>query len=181
MLGMIGPMPRFVDRRYWLENCGNMYLLDIFDPKAFEVFISIANPYDRRLMVQRLPDETVFFSYVHSSVVLAGNVEIGKGTVIQAGSVISHGANIGNHVIINYNAVIGHDAQIGDYCTIAPLAGIMGNCVIGDQVEIGASAQVKPNVKVCNNVTIGMCAAVVKDINEPGTYVGIPAKRISGD
>jgi serine acetyltransferase len=30
----------------------------------------------------------------------------------------------------------------------------------------------------CNDVTIGMGAVVVKDITEPGIYVGNPARRL---
>lgn len=34
-------------------------------------------------------------------------------------------------------------------------------------------------VHITDNVVLGANAVVVKDINEPGTYVGVPARKIS--
>lgn len=41
---------------------------------------------------------------------------------------------------------------------------------------IGAGATVSNNITICNDVMIGAGAVVVKDIMEPGTYVGVPQK-----
>ena len=178
ILGLIGKVPRFVDKKYWVPNDELIYTIQrAFNPEQYKVIVSIANPIDRQEMVERLPTETKYFTYIHPSVVIASGVKIGTGCAISPGATIMGGSVIGNHSIINLNTVIGHDCKIGDYFTIAPLAGVMGNCVIGDRVEIGAGAQVKPGTSICDDVTIGMCAGVLHDIDEAGTYIGVPAKR----
>lgn len=48
---------------------------------------------------------------------------------------------------------------------------------IGNQVSIGSNATILP-VSICDKVVIGAGAVVTKDINEPGVYVGNPAKKI---
>ena len=48
---------------------------------------------------------------------------------------------------------------------------------IGNRVSIGSNATMLP-VTVCDDVVIGAGAVVTKDITEPGTYVGNPAKKI---
>jgi UDP-3-O-[3-hydroxymyristoyl] glucosamine N-acyltransferase len=58
-----------------------------------------------------------------------------------------------------------------------PNAVIGGNVNIGDCVYMGSCSNIKEKINICDNVTIGMNAAVVKDINVPGTYVGVPAKK----
>jgi acetyltransferase-like isoleucine patch superfamily enzyme len=48
---------------------------------------------------------------------------------------------------------------------------------LGDRVSVGTNATVMP-VTVCDDVVIGAGAVVTKDITEPGTYVGNPARRL---
>ena len=49
---------------------------------------------------------------------------------------------------------------------------------IGNNVLIGLGAKIINNVKICNNCTIGVGSVVTKSINKPGTYAGIPAKKL---
>ena len=43
----------------------------------------------------------------------------------------------------------------------------------------GAGSTVIDHISICDNVMIGAGAVVVKDIMESGTYVGIPARKVS--
>jgi len=86
---------------------------------------------------------------------------------------------IGEHCHFNLNSTVGHGTLIGDFVTVSPGAKISGDVTIGNNVYIGSNAVIKEGVKVCGNVTIGACAFVNKHITEPGTYVGVPAKRLT--
>lgn len=85
---------------------------------------------------------------------------------------------IGKNTILNTASVIEHEIVVGDHCHIGPSATILGRCNIGDLVFVGAGATVKENVNICSEVTIGAGATVVKSIEEPGVYVGCPAKKV---
>lgn len=50
--------------------------------------------------------------------------------------------------------------------------------IIGDNVTIGANACILGNIKICNSCVIGAGSIVLKDVNEPGTYVGIPVHKV---
>lgn len=52
---------------------------------------------------------------------------------------------------------------------------------LGDNVVIGANTVVVGPVEICDNVVVGAMSLVNRSITEPGTYVGIPARRISDD
>jgi serine acetyltransferase len=45
-------------------------------------------------------------------------------------------------------------------------------------VYIGTNASIKEKISIHSLTTIGSNATVVKHINIPGTYIGVPAKRI---
>mmetsp|Transcript_62902 Transcript_62902/g.109826 ORF Transcript_62902/g.109826 Transcript_62902/m.109826 type:complete len:92 (+) Transcript_62902:2-277(+) len=49
--------------------------------------------------------------------------------------------------------------------------------LIGNKVSIGSNCTVLP-VKICDNVVLGAGAVATKDINEPGVYVGNPARKL---
>ena len=85
---------------------------------------------------------------------------------------------IGKHAHLNLQTTIGHDCRIGDYFTTAPGVKVSGNCKIYDCVYVGTNASIKEKLSIHSLTTIGMNGAVVKHIEEPGTYVGVPVKKL---
>jgi len=117
--------------------------------------------------------------------VIAPNADVGYMSRIGEGCFLGEGSFVGSEVvlnegvIVNTHAIVEHNSEIGNYCNICPGAIVLGQCILGDNVFVGAGAKIKNNVWICSNVIIGMGAVVVKDITEPGTYVGCPARKIS--
>ena len=169
----------FVDDHYWDGKNDLILPISKFNPNEYEVVIAIGNPRDRFDIVQRLPKETKYFTHIHPSVQILGNdVEIGEGSIICAGTIITTNVKIGNHTHLNLQTTIGHDCNIGNYFTTAPGAKISGNCKIYDCVYVGTNTSIKENTSIHSLTTIGSNATVVKNIEEPGTYVGVPTKKI---
>lgn len=115
---------------------------------------------------------------IHPNAVIAENVKIGKGSVVMAGAVINPGVVIGDGCIINTCSSVDHDCRIGNYVHVSVGAHVAGTVSIGDRTWIGAGATVSNNIHICEECTIGAGAVVVKDIDEKGTYAGVPAMRI---
>lgn len=109
---------------------------------------------------------------------MLGRYEIGQGNIFCHGSILTTNIQIGNHCQFNLQTSIGHDCKIGDYVTCAPKVSISGNCTIGNRVYIGTGAVIKEKVSICDDVIIGALSFVNRDITEPGTYVGTPARKI---
>lgn len=116
-------------------------------------------------------------SIIHPSAQIGFNAEIGKGTVVMANAVVNVCAKIGEHCIINTGAIVEHDNVIEDYTHISPNAALGGTVRIGSLTHVGIGATVKNNTEICSDCTIGAGAVVVKNIKEPGTYVGVPARK----
>lgn len=103
---------------------------------------------------------------------------IGNGTIIAPYAYVGPQAQIGDDTIINTGSIIEHETTIGNHTHIAPKVTVCGRSHIGDNVFCGAGSTVIDHINICSDVIIGAGAVVVSDISEPGTYVGIPARKI---
>ena len=166
----------FVDDSYWEENSSNIYPLSDFDSSKYKVVIAIGDPTVRKKMVDKLPKTTEFFTFIHPTAIINfDTVQIGYGTIICPYCVLTTNIQVGNHCHFNLATTIGHDSVISNFVTTAPGVKISGNSNLGENVYLGTNSSVKEKITICNNVTIGMNAAVVKNIKDSGTYVGVPA------
>lgn len=114
---------------------------------------------------------------IHPDAIVNRRVKIGEGSVVMAGVVINSDAVIGKGCIVNTGASVDHDCVVGNFVHISVGTHLCGTVTVGDKTWIGAGATVSNNVNICENCMIGAGAVVIKDIEEPGTYVGVPAKR----
>ena len=146
--------------------------LSLFDPEEFDVMIAISNSQDRNEIVNRLPNETKYFSFIHPTALIMGDVEIGEGSFIGAYSILTTNIKLGSHSLLNRANHIGHDCVIGDYFSAMPGSIVSGNALIGDRVYLGTNSSIREKLKITNDVTIGLNTGVVKSIAESGIYVG---------
>lgn len=114
---------------------------------------------------------------IHPSAVVGKDVTVGAGSAIVGGAVINPSTRIGRGCIINTSSSVDHDCEIGDFSHISPGATIAGEVKIGARTWVGAGATVSNGISVCDGCIIGAGAVAVKDITEPGTYIGVPAKK----
>lgn len=103
---------------------------------------------------------------------------MGEGSIAMNGVIVNVGAKVGKNCIINTAAVVEHDSTVGDQCHISTGGIINGGCRIGDNVFIGSGAVVSNGCSIASGAIIGAGAAVIRSIEEPGTYVGVPARRV---
>ena len=166
----------FVDNQYVVENTSP---LSDFDPNEYIVMIAVADSKSRFDIVQRLPKETKYFTWIHpTALIMSNDITIGEGSFIGAYSILTTNIKIGNHTILNRSNHIGHDCEIGDYFSAMPGAIVSGNVKIYDCVYMGSNSSIREKLSIHSLCTVGMNAGVVKNITEFGTYVGTPAKKI---
>jgi sugar O-acyltransferase (sialic acid O-acetyltransferase NeuD family) len=115
---------------------------------------------------------------IHSSAIISRFVSLGTGTVFLAGSIVNADAQIGDSVIVNTNAIIEHDCKIMDGVHICPGAKLAGNVVVGESSWIGLGASVIQLKNIGKYVVVGAGSAVIKDLPDNVTAVGVPAKII---
>jgi acetyltransferase-like isoleucine patch superfamily enzyme len=110
--------------------------------------------------------------FVGPFVEIQNNVLIGCRTRIQSHSFICSNVTIGSDCFIGHGVMFTNDKFID-----RKLSKDFLPTTIGNKVYIGSNATILP-ISICDDVVIGAGSVVTKDITEPGTYVGNPARRI---
>ena len=144
-----------------------------------DIFVALGNNDTReKIMVKLEAAGATIPVLVHPDAVLGKKVKFGAGTAVMAGVVINCCSKIGRGCIINTGATIDHDNVIEDYVHISPGVNIAGTVTVGEGTWLGIGSKVSNNVNISNGCIVGAGAVVVKDITKPGTYVGVPARRV---
>ncbi len=175
---MGGEVTFFVDDEYSNDVAKPISEFNVLE---YEILVAVANPQEREEIVNRLPSQTEFTTFIHPTAIISQNFDviIGEGSFIGANSIITTNVKIGDHAILNRGNHIGHDCIIGNYLSMMPGSIISGNVNIGNNVYLGTNSSIKEKLFVNDNVTIGLNSGVVKDIVGHGVYGGVPIKRIN--
>jgi sugar O-acyltransferase (sialic acid O-acetyltransferase NeuD family) len=111
----------------------------------------------------------------------AGNdaVELGEGSLLAPGAIVTARVHIGRHCILNVKASVSHDCVVGDFCNLNPGCTVLGSVTLGEGCFVGAGAVIREGVSVGAWTVIGAGAVVLRDLPGRVTAVGVPA-RIKG-
>lgn len=113
--------------------------------------------------------------FVGPFVEIQSEVKIGDRTKIQSHTFICSLVEIGCDCFIGHGVMFVNDK----FSNGGPAMGDKSKWLstkIGNRVSIGSNATILP-VVICDDVVIGAGSVVTKDITEPGTYCGNPAKK----
>lgn len=142
--------------------------------QAVHVAIGSAAARERETAAAGLPLATV----IHPRASVSPHARLQAGCFVAAQAVVAPCASLGAGVIVNHGAVVDHDCTVGDFTHVAPGATLAGKVHVGRRVLVGAGARLLPGVRVGDDVVIGAGAVVHADIAAPGTYAGVPVRRI---
>lgn len=131
----------------------------------------------RKKIVEKLEKSDLKFpTIIHPAALCSEFVDVGKGTIIQSGSIVSMDIKIGNHAYVNFSCTIGHDCVINDFATLSPGVHISGTNTIEEGVFIGTGTVTKQNITIGRWSFIGGGTVVGKNIPEFSMYFGVPGK-----
>ena len=87
---------------------------------------------------------------------------------------------IGADTCMAHGTMIGHGCQIGEKNHFANNVSLGGSVISGENCFFGSGSVVPPGKRLCAEVILGAGGLLSKNADEPGIYVGVPAKRTSG-
>ena len=152
--------------------------------KDYQYIVSVIFDWKERLDIIDLVDklDLDLITVIHDTVVLGINPKplIGSGTFIFPFCNISLASTMGRHCIIGSYTLIGHYTTLGNNCCLSPGVSITGKSTLGNNCIIRTKSTVTNRLTVTDNVEIMAFSNVIKDITEPGRYIGSRAKRHVG-
>lgn len=174
VMGCIGPeAPPLADLEHLGgdESVGNWLHLPML--------VAIGDPGIRRALSRKIERAGgTLGRFVHPMSYIDGSVPLGAGSVVYPHATVHAGVSVGEGVVVNSNATIGHETVVRDYVTLGPGCRIGGRVTLGHAAYIGIGATTIQGIQVGDGVVIGAGAVLISDCPAPGTYVGVPARRI---
>lgn len=144
----------------------------------------VGSPQSRQFLMEKAAQVGFQFeTVVHPRVERSPWIEIGTGTVICAGNILTTNIVLGRHVQINLDCTIGHDVVMGDYATLAPGVHVSGCVHLGQRVYVGTGAVIingtlEEPIQIGDDAVIGAGACVIGSVPAGVTVVGVPARPL---
>lgn len=163
------------------EIIGSSKLLGLVNElhnKQDKIILAVGKIKEKIEFAKEFEEKLYLGNIISEKALMRKDVKLGTANHIFPFAFLNSEVKIGSHCLINSRASIEHESSVGNFCHISVGAIICGRVNIGNKVFIGAGSVVKDGVNICNDVTIGAGAVVVKNISEPGVYVGNPLRKI---
>lgn len=136
----------------------------------------------RQAIVRRLRNAGVgderFATFTAASARIGARNEIGIGSILLDGAVVTGDARIGRHVVLMPNCVVTHDDVLEDFSTLAAGVALGGGVRVREAAYIGMNASVRPGCVIGESAVVGMGAVVLSDVPDDQTWAGVPARQL---
>ena len=170
--------PEVAQNERWPVIGNSQSLLDQLNCYA-GVVVAIGNNHIRADKLHWLVENGApLVSLIHPSAVISRYASLGAGCVVMAGVVVNADTKIADGVILNTGCSVDHDCEIDACSHISPGARLAGGVRLGAQSWVGIGACVKQLIRIGQQVVVGAGAAVIADLPDGITVVGVPARQI---
>ena len=161
---VLGPLAEWASfKGAWFVDC-------LGSPRSYRKREALLNQYGM--------GSSQFETLIHPSVMLADDIEIGKGSVIYPNVVALSNVRIGKHVTILSGAVLNHDVELGDWCILSSGVMLSGAVKVGSTCYLGTSCSIHEGITVGDGSLVAMGAAVIRDVQSDVVVAGVPAKYL---
>ena len=157
---------------------GDRSYLNNFEKEVY-VIIAISNYSMKEGLVEYLTNKNIkYATFIHPSVKINDTIEIGQGSIVYPGVIMTVNIKVGNHVIISPKCGIGHDTLIEDYVTLLWNVNVSGAERIRQGATLGSGSTIIQGLEIGRNSFVGAGAVVIRDVEENKTAVGVPSRYI---
>ena len=146
----------------------------------FQYFIGFALDLKEREKTIDLLDEydSDCVTFIHETASVHEGAVIGKGSCVANFSTVMQGAVLGKHCFVETYCLISHNTTVGNNCMLHSGTMIAGKTTIGKNCMFNFRSGVMNKLDICDNTVIGAFSNVTKNIDNPGVYVGTPARKL---
>ncbi|MFY9633480.1 MAG: NeuD/PglB/VioB family sugar acetyltransferase [Cellulosimicrobium cellulans] len=146
------------------------------------VLVCLSSGRSRESVVQRLAamglNEARYATAIDPSVECPEGCRIGRGSILLRNVTLTASVTLGSHVVAMPSVTFTHDDDAADFATFDAGVSLGGGVRIGRAASLGMNSSVREGVSVGAYATVGMGAAVLSNVPDGETWVGVPARRI---
>ncbi|WP_457947282.1 acetyltransferase [Pseudarthrobacter sp. alpha12b] len=149
------------------------------------VLVCIGSGRARESVVERLAalglTEARYATAIDPSVQYPEGCRVGRGSILLRNVTLTASVTLGSHVVAMPSVTFTHDDDVADFATFAAGVSLGGGVRIGRAAYLGMNASVRERTSVGAYATVGMGAAVLSNVPDGQTWVGVPAHEIDGE
>lgn len=119
-----------------------------------------------------------YATVLHPAVEVPDGCEVGAGSILLAGTVMTTAVTLGEHVVVMPNVTLTHDCVVRDFATLCAGVSLGGAVVVGRGAYVGMNASVRENVRIGAGATLGMGAVLLTQAPSGSTWAGVPARPV---
>lgn len=147
--------------------------------RQVEVICGVGAPHDRlRLIDEARQVGARFCTLRHPSALLGRSVQVGEGSALMHGCILTTSICVGAHVVINPGCTLGHDTMLSDFVTLSPGVHLAGNVTVGEGCNLGIGTIAIEKKTIGAWAITGAGTVIIKDVPPNVTVVGVPARVI---
>ncbi|WP_306636833.1 NeuD/PglB/VioB family sugar acetyltransferase [Pseudarthrobacter siccitolerans] len=136
----------------------------------------------RESIVERLTamgiQNSRYATAVDPSVQYPEGCRIGRGSILLRNVTLTASVTLGSHVVAMPSVTFTHDDDVADFASFAAGVSLGGGVRIGRAASLGMNSCVRERTLVGDYTTVGMGAAVLSNVPNGETWVGVPAQEI---
>lgn len=149
------------------------------------VLVCIGSGRARETVVDRLTsmgiNEARYATAIDPSVQFPEGCRVGRGSILLRNVTLTAAVTLGSHVVAMPSVTFTHDDDVADFATFAAGVSLGGGVRVGRAAYLGMNSSVRERTTVGAYATVGMGAAVLTNVPEGQTWVGVPAHEIDKD
>lgn len=146
------------------------------------VLVCLASGKSREAVVERLAAlglrDARYATAIDPTVECPEGCRIGRGSILLKNVTLTASVTLGAHVVAMPSVTFTHDDDVADFATFAAGVSLGGGVRIGRAAYLGLNCSVRERTSVGSYATVGMGAAVLSNVPDGETWVGVPAHPI---
>jgi sugar O-acyltransferase (sialic acid O-acetyltransferase NeuD family) len=146
------------------------------------VLVCLNSGKSREKVVERLTalglHEARYATAIDPSVECPEGCRIGRGSILMRNVTLTASVTLGSHVVAMPSVTFTHDDDVADFATFDAGVSLGGGVRIGRSAYLGMNSSVREGTSVGAYATVGMGAAVLSNVPDGETWVGVPARGI---
>lgn len=147
------------------------------------ILVCLGSGKAREMVVERLRvmglHEARYATAIDPSVHYPEGCRIGRGSILLRNVTLTASVTLGSHVVAMPSVTFTHDDEVADFATFAAGVSLGGGVRIGRAAYLGMNSGVRERTSVGAYATVGMGAAVLSNVPDGETWVGVPAHEIA--